>query len=117
MELIIYWSPKSMQCIVALVNTRAESVLKYSNSDCFTGSTECTEGYGGHYITVQKAKVTMIISCLFPCPYDVCVSLLAKYTLGINILIDDRLDTMQKKFQLQQVTNSHGKTIDHAMHC
>lgn len=98
MELTIYMFPKNAQLVLALVDTWAESVIIYSKTNHFTGLIACKEGYGGHYIIVWKAQVSLGMEHLSQCLYDVYVSPIGEYTLWVDILNGVQLDTMQREF-------------------
>lgn len=55
MELI---APKNVRHVLVLVDPEAKSAPICSNPGHFIGPTACIEGYGGHYIMIQKAQVT-----------------------------------------------------------
>lgn len=77
------------------MDTEAELLPIYRNSDHFTVPTTCIKGHKDHYIIVQKAQVTLDIRHLPVYLYDVYVSLVAEYILRVNILTSAQLDIMQ----------------------
>lgn len=94
----IYWSPKNVQCVLVLRDTREESTLIYSNPGHFPGPTAFPDGYRDH-ITILKTHGTLGIGWLSPYLCDVYVSLVAENILGLYILHGSQLD-MQGEFQL-----------------
>lgn len=78
----------NVQCVLELVDTRAKSMLIYSNLDSFSGRTACIEGYRGHHITVQKSQVIWGMRHLPLHAYNVYISLVAEYVLRVDTLTD-----------------------------
>ncbi|KAM5197076.1 PWWP domain-containing DNA repair factor 3B-like [Hipposideros larvatus] len=74
----------NVQQVLALVDTGAESSLIYGNLDCFQCLKATIEGYVGLHITVHRVSLTLGIRRLPYRAYEVYVSPIAEYILGVK---------------------------------
>ena len=82
------------------MDTGADNTLLCGNLNKFSGSTETIERYGGQIISVQQVPVTLGISRLPPQTYQVHISPIQEYILGIDVLQSLTVNTTADEFCL-----------------
>ncbi|XP_032312704.1 uncharacterized protein LOC116656732 [Camelus ferus] len=100
-ELTIHWSPMNKQRVLALVDTGAEITLVHGNPERFQGPWVDIEGYGNKQMCVKRVTLILGIGRLPPAAYEVHISPVAEYILGIDILQGLQIQTTQGEFRLR----------------
>lgn len=97
----IHWSLVNVQCVLALVDTRAKCSLIYGNSEWFPRTATVVDGKGGKAIRVKQAQIPLGIGYLCPKENAVYTSPVPEYIWGIDILQGIWLQTTAGEFRLR----------------
>ena len=87
---------------MALVDKGAETSIIYGDLTKFSGDRVMISGLEGQTIPVTKTWLKLRVGCLPPWEYEVAISPVQEYILGIGILWGLALQMTVEEFRLQQ---------------
>uniref|UniRef100_A0A3P9HUH9 ribonuclease H n=1 Tax=Oryzias latipes TaxID=8090 RepID=A0A3P9HUH9_ORYLA len=93
----IYWK-KSIQSVMALIDTGAEATLIYGNPHKFKGSAVTLTGLGGSVVMGKTATLPLKIGNMPIKQYSVIITPIKEWIIGMDVLAGMTLNLQQGKF-------------------